>query len=267
MKNRTFFRRSSKAKTRNTSHVAGLVRRYLLLAAVMLGLIGSFFLPNAVAGFMDARKLENLVVTDAQSILFSSDPELNLPGRIELAANSSTEVLALATGQVMERSTAESKAIEELAKLFGERTFEFVFDECIVEEGSSGFAVNSTDPSESMITWEFKILDRFDNEATVMIDDETGIILKLIYRRGNGVLNPRITEGANASLLSDEETRNIATQLTEMMTAYYGFPVGLGDYQFNGNIAYYMAYMSDGNSVIPLYGVVRATGFTMNERL
>ena len=242
------------------------LRHYLLLAAVTLGLIGSFLLPNAVAGIMDARRLNNLILVEAQSIEVNSDPEFSLQKRIALAASSSAEVLVLATGQAMNRETAEDKAIQELSRFFKGSPFEVIIDECTIEEGVSGFVIDSRDPSESMITWEFRILDRNDNEATITIDDETGVILKLIYRRGNSANSSGESSNAGSPGLSDEETYDTALLLTEMMTVYYGIPVGLGDYEFHSNIAYYMAYMYGGSFSTPLYGVVRATGFTMNER-
>jgi len=51
------------------------------------------------------------------------------------------------------------------------------------------------------------------------------------------------------------------------MTAYYGFDVELADYQFSGSLSYYKAEIIDGGLVVPMYGVVRATGFTINERV
>ena len=243
------------------------LKHYLFLAAVALGLVGSFLLPTAVAGIMDARKLDNLTSIEAQSIEFSAAPELNLPKRIALIASSYTETLVLATGQTMEREAAEDRAKQELSEFFSDSPFEFNTDECTVEEGSAGFIINSRDPSESMITWEFRILDRYTNEATVTIDDETGVILKLIYRKGDAALNIGGSTGEVSPDLSAEDMYDAALRLTGMMTAYYGLPVGLGDYEFRGNIAYYMAYLSGGASGVQLYGVVRATGFTMNERL
>ena len=243
------------------------IKHYLLLTAVALGLIGSFLLPNAVAGIMDARRLDNLILVEAQSIEVNADPELSLQKRITLVASSSAEVLVLATGRAMERETAEDRAVQELSRFFKESPFEFTIDEYTVEEAVTGFIINSEDPSESMITWEFRILDRYENEATITIDDETGVILKMIYRKGNGVHGIAGSSNNSPSGLSDEETLNTALQLTEMMTEYYGLPVGLGDYEFRSNFAYYMAYMSGGSLSIPMYGVVRASGFTMNERL
>jgi hypothetical protein len=56
-------------------------------------------------------------------------------------------------------------------------------------------------------------------------------------------------------------------RLSEMMSKYYGVPVRLGDYQLGSNIAYYRADMYDKGLVMPMYGVVRANSFTINERL
>ena len=261
-------RPNSKLKTQNLKHAAASrIRHYLLLAAVALGLVGSFLLPNAVAGFMDARRLDNLIVIDAQSIEFDADPELTLQKRIALEASSNTQVLVLATGQTMERETAEKRAVQELSKFFTDSPFEFNADECVVEEGSAAFVINSVDPTESMITWEFRILDQRANETTVTIDDETGVILKIIYRQGDGAPKTEGLADDGVYGMTAEETYAATLRLSEMMTTYYGLPVGLGDYQFVGNIAYYMASMYSGYYVTPLYGVVRATGFSMNERL
>ena len=241
-------------------------RRYLPLAAAALGLLGSFFLPSAVAGVMDARRLDNLIIIDAQSISFDAIPELSLPERIALVSSPNTEILPLATGQVMEKETAEVRAVRELARFFRGGSFEFAADESRVEAGSAAFVIDSEDPSANMIIWEFKILDRHTNEATVTIDDETGMILKLIYQQDSESTEPKMINNDDVNGSGDNMHRAVL-QLSVMLTEYYGHPVDIGDYQHSVNLAYYRADLYGGGSVVLMYGVVRAAGFTMNERL
>ena len=240
------------------------VRHYLLPAAAALGLIGSFLLPNAVAGVMDARRLDNLLIVDAQSISFDADPELSLPGRIALAVSPNTEVLALTTGQVMELESAESRAITELVRFFSDGPIAVTIGECTVESGSAAFVIDSEDPAVNMIIWEFRVLDQYKNEATVTIDDETGVILKLIYQLRDSSL---FHEELSGDGVSGDNMRDAALWLSEMMTAYYGLPVRLGDYQLSGSLVYYRVDLYGGGLIIPMYGVVRANSFTMNERI
>ena len=242
------------------------LRRYLPLAAAALGLIGSFFLPSAVAGVMDARRLDNLIIIDSQSISFDAVPELSLPERIALVSSPNTEILPLVTGQVMEKETAEVRAARELARFFRGGPFELVTDESTVEAGSAAFVIDSEDPSTNMIIWEFKILDRHNNEATVTIDDETGMILKLIYQQGNSSEEPRM-QANDSENGSNDRMHETVLQLSEIMTGYYGHPVDIGDYQDSVNLAYYRADLISSGPVVLMYGVVRAAGFTMNERL
>lgn len=242
-----------------------LKRNVLLIAAALL-LIGGFFLPNAAAGITDARRLNNLVMMDAQSISFSSTPELGLPEKVALVSSPVTEIISLKTGRNMDFDEASSKVVLELSRFSagGPRTFDFTG--CSVEDGAAAFVIDSGNPAVNMIVWEFNLNDRFEDMLTVTIDDETGVILKIINRWGD-----RNTAGAgdgNAETgQSDEELRAAASDLSEMMTAYYGLPVALADYQFSGALAYYRADLSGGGMIIPMYGVMRASGFTMNERL
>ena len=253
-------------------------KRFIPLAAAAAVLFASFFLPNIVAGMIDARRFNNSIVVDAQSISFDTVPELSLPERIALAASPNTDILAVTTGQTMGTEMAESTAIREITKFFQGGAFIFAFDECIVEGGSASFVIDSGDPSVNMIIWEFKIVDRQSNEVTVTIDDETGMILRLLYQRRSESLQPGESadmgafaasngDYASAPGMSDDEMYANALRLCEMMTEYYGRSVGLGDYQLSGNIAYYRADMRGGGPVIYMYGVVRTTGFTVNERV
>ena len=243
------------------------IKRILPLTAAALGLIGSFFLPNAVAGVMDARRLDKLVIIDAQSIQFGAYPELSLPKRIALAASPNTEMLALATGQTMEIDIAEIAALKELAKFFSSDVYEFETDDCVFEDGSVSLVIDTEDPSANMIAWEFRIRDRQTNKVTVTIDDETGAILKLIYQKGDDAPGQENSDDGNLPVPTDGEMYAAALQLSQMMAGYYGIRVELGEYQYSGSFSYYMATMYSGGLVIPMYGVVRATSFTMNERL
>ena len=243
------------------------LKHWLPLAAAALALIGGFFLPNAVVGVMDGRRLGSLIYIDAQSIVFEADPELDLPERLALAASPNTEVLALATGQTMEREAAEARAVRELARFFQSGQYEFADDECTIEAGAAGFVIDSEDPSANMIIWEFKVNDRNSNEVTVVIDDETGTILRLIYQQGNSSLQPGGSSETDSSGMPSGDMYETALHLSEMMTAYYGLPVRLGDYQLSGSLAYYRTDMYSRGLVIPMYGVARAAGFTMNERV
>jgi len=242
--------------------------------AVLLLLIGSFFLPNAVAGITDSRRLDSLVLIDSQSISFDSVPELGLSERIALVANLGTEILALRSGNNMGLDAAENRAARELARFFRNSLFELNFYELTIEEGAAAFIIDPADPALNMIVWELTMIDLSGNAVTVTIDDETGIILKLIYRQGRRVLHPDggRPDGGSFSwttempVLSNEELRYAAQSLVEMMTEYYGQSVVLGDYEFAGSVSYYRADLLSDGPAIPMYGVVRAMNFSMNER-
>ena len=240
-------------------------KRTILLAVAAVVLIGSFFLPNMAAGFMDARRLDNLILVEAQSISIDAAPVLSLPERIALASSPNTEVLPLATGQAMDEQTAQATAIQEVSRFFRDDTFVFAVYECAIDNASAAFVIDTQTPSANTIIWEFVIYDREGTELIVTLDDQTGMILKMIYRGTGGDAEL----GEDSPHMTSDEMQRTAQNLTDMMAVYYGFPVRLGDYQISagGNIAYYRADLSGAGTVISMYGVIRATGFTMNERV
>jgi len=245
------------------------LRRIMLLSAVVLMLICCFFLPNAVAGFTDMSTLDNYIMIDSESVSFDFEPELSLSERISLVANQKTEILTLKSGQVMNYETAGGRAAQELLRFFRGSSFAFDFNRHVVENGAASFIYVTGDPSVSMIIWEFYLVDPFGNAATITIDDETGVMLKLIYTQGSlnlGLFGPA---DANNTEPSDEELNVAAIRLVEMMATYYGQPVIIGDYQYSvsRSLGYYRADLSEGGVTVPMYGVVRESSFTMNERV
>jgi len=240
------------------------IRHYLLLGAVALVLTGSFFLPNAVAGVTDGRRLDNLTVIDSQSISFEAAPELNMFGRIALVANSHTEVLPLKTGTVMDYDEASEKVRRELERFSKNDAWKLDYSKYSLEEGAVALVIDTFFPTRSLIVWEMTLADPAGSTIAVVLDDETGSILRLVQKWASASESP-VATGARKS--ADEELYAAAESLTEMMTEYYGFYVALADYQFSDSLSYYKAEISDGGYIIPMFGVVRATGFTMNERV
>jgi len=239
------------------------IRHYLMLAAVALILVGSFFLPNAVAGVTDLRRFDNLIMIDSQSIRFDIAPELSLPERIALAASPYTERLPVITGNSMDGETAGDRAGWELIRFFSGSPYRLENSGMTVAEGSAVIIIDAAVPAQNMIVWDFNVYDRAGNTATVTIDDETGMIVGLIFKLGDS----GSFWGAETFRSPDNQFLDGALNLAEMMTEYYGIPVKLADYQFSGSLSYYRADIDNGNLVIPMYGVVRASSFTINERL
>ena len=241
------------------------LRYYLLFGAAAFILVGSFFLPNAVAGVTDLRRLDNLLMIDTESISFDATPELSLKARIALAGNSNAEVVPLSTGNIMDFDAASEMALRELDIFFNFSVFRYDLSGYSVEDGSAALIVDMMDPAVSIIVWELTLADSTGSAVTVTIDDETGVILRLVHRLRNRENFPAETETFGTT---SGEFRTAALWLAEMMTEYYGLPVLLGDYLFNVNFAYYRADISDGRgAAVPMYGVIRATSFTMNERV
>ena len=239
------------------------IRHYLLLGAVALILIGSFFLPNAVAGVTDLRKIDNLILIDSQSISFDFAPELSTPERLALAASPNTERLPVITGNSLDEEAAGKRAARELIRFFRGSQFVLEYNDLYVAGGYAALIIDAAVPALNMIVWEFDVSDPDGNTVTVTIDDETGIIVRLIYIQSrSGLLGETETFRT-----SDARFFTAARNLTEMMSAYYGITVELADYQFSGSLSYYRADINHGEQVIPMYGVVRATNFTMNERM
>jgi len=243
------------------------LKRDLVLGAASLALIGSLFLPNAVAGITDSNKLNNIIMIDSQRISFDTAPELGLPDRIALISDSGTEILPLNSGNVMDEESASGRAINELEGFFRGGPYSFGFRTCKTEECVAAFVINMNDPSVNMIVWELTLIDAQENTALVTIDDETGVILKIIYRPASKNQNSNTANNSQQQDLTDSQLYSNAETLSELMKAYYGLNIILGDYHYSGSFSYYRADLSDSGRVIPMFGVVRPAGFTMNERV
>ena len=228
----------------------GTLIKILIVIAVIALLAGSFFLPNIVAGVADARTLDTLMMREAQGFSFDSRPKLAVPDRIALVADRSIEALPLNTGRIMDMAAASERAVEELTWFFSGGPIDFNFDLCLVEEGGAEFIINTYDPSVNLIVWEFTIVDPSKNTFIITLDDETGVIIKVIYR---------------GAIMSDDRYA-AALRLAEMMNDYYGLSISLADFQMGGDIAYYKANLTAGDMEIPMYGIIRASGFSMNEQ-
>jgi len=240
------------------------MRHYVALSIAALIIIGSFLLPDAVAGITDMRRLNNLVLTDSGRIGFDTAPELSLAQRISLAANSNADILPLTTGNVLDSQTAEERANSEILRFFQGGDFGFNYNNIQISEGLSSLIIDTMAPTKYMIVWEFDVVDDSGNFITLTLDDEKGVIVRLIYRLGTRD-SAMIPESHFES--QDELFFETATRISEMMTAYYGVSVVLGDYQFSGSLSYYRLDLSEGGLIVPMYGVVRAASFTINERV
>jgi len=241
------------------------IRRNLMIIAAALILICSFFLPNAVAGVTDMRRLDSLTMIDSQSISFDFASELSLPERLALAASPNTERLPVITGNSMNEEAAATRAARELARFFRGAEFGPDYHDLSIADGSAALIIDTVAPSQNMIVWEFDMYDPVGNSVNVTIDDETGAIVRLIY-----IMSDRIGFRAtweSTRMATDRQLFSVAQSLTEMMAEYYGITVELSDYQYSGDLSYYRADIESGGLVVPMYGVVRATNFTMNERL
>jgi len=249
-------------------------KHYLILGAAALILAWSFFMPNSLAGVTDMRILDNLIIVDTPSISFDAAPELGLLDRLALAANSNTELVPLITGNIMDADAAAERVYLELERLARLNPWEVDFNEYVIGESSASLVIDTMIPALNMVVWDFIMTDPSENAVTVTVDDDTGVILRLVFKLGVGGLSLIEAESAGKpdlsepQLPSDEAFSEIALSLTEMMADYYRHPVVLADYLFSESFSYYKAEISDSrNHTIPMYGVVRTTGFTMNERV
>ncbi|MCL2200607.1 MAG: hypothetical protein FWB75_01475 [Oscillospiraceae bacterium] len=239
------------------------IRHYVSLAIAAVIVIGSFFLPNAVAGITDMRRLDTLILVDSERISFEAVPELTLTERITLAGSSSADILPLHTGSNMSLEAAELRAVEEVARFFSAGPFQLDYEDVVISEGLASLIVDALVTTRYMIIWEFDITDHSGNSVNVVIDDRTGIIVRLIYRVGNR--EEALLDGEFWS--RDDLFYTAARSLSEMMTAYYGVSVVLGDYSYRGIISFYRADITEAGLTVPMYGNVRSASFTVNERV
>jgi len=244
------------------------IRHYLMLGAAVLVLFASFFMPDAVAGVTDMRRFNNLIIVDSQSISVDTAPELGLLDRLAIAANTSTESLPLKTGNVMDGDAAAERVYQELERFSRQSPWEIDFSKFIVEESAASLMIDTMIPTLNIVVWDLTLIDPSENTVMVTIDDETGVILRLVVRWKTGSMALADLKASDTPIPSDVELYTIAQSLTEMMTNYYGLHVELADYLFSESFSYYKAEISEGRSnSFPMYGVIRATGFTINERV
>jgi len=240
------------------------VRHNLFICGAALLLICSFFMPNFVAGVDDSRRLDNLVTVDALGNSFDFASDLALPDRIALAADLNSEVLPLKTGNKMDFEAAEENIDRELTRFFRNSPFQLDLNSYDVDDGAAALVIDTAVPTLNLIIWEFILVDQSGNTITVTFDDETGVILRLIYKLGSEENNliETMLPGPN-----DQRFYVAAQSLIDMMKGYYGVHVTLADYQFSSWIAYYRADMFAGGRIVPMYGAVKAYSFTINERV
>ena len=244
------------------------IRHYLIFGAAALVLAASFFLPDAVAGVTDMRRFDNLIIVDTQSVSFDAAPELGLLDRLAIAANTSTESLPLKTGNVMDGDAAAECAFQELERFSRLSPWETDFDSYVVEESAASLMIDTMIPTLNMVVWDLTLTDPSENTIMVTVDDEMGVILRLVVRLKAGSITTTGAKSSDTPAPSDMELFNVAKALTEMMTDYYGLPVELADYLFSETFSYYKAEISDSRvHNIPMYGVISANRFTMNERV
>lgn len=230
----------------------------MLAVAALVLLFGSFFLPNIVADVTDARTLGKLAFLDTQDFSFDSVPILGVADRIELVANRHIERIPLDTAGQREIAIAADKAISELERCIRGGPLEFDFRRCTVGEGGAVFLIDTAEPSVNMVVWEFILNDPAENTITATLDDETGLIVKVIYKSAS--------EADETGSDNEDKLYEIAFEMIKMVERYYRLPVVLADYTRNSNIAYYKAELTSGDKVVPMYGIVRAHIFTMNEQ-
>jgi len=243
------------------------LRRNIILITTGLLLIGSFFLPDAVAGVTDSGRLNNITLIDSQSIIFEALPKLSMPERLELVANPNTEMVVWKSGNVMDAEAAEKRAILELTRFFSGSMYNFNFKDYSVEDNVTLFIIDPQEPTVNLIVWELTLIDSNENNANIIIDDETGYIMKIVFRQGRASRNLPGVDETQPATATDEDLYAKASNLTELMSAYYGLSISLADYHYSGSISYYKAEIHDHGRIIPMFGVVRASSFTLNERV
>ena len=241
-----------------------LKRNLVIIAAVLL-LVCGFFLPNAVVSVTDSRRLGNITMIDSQSVVHESTPTLSLPERLALAANKEAELIGWISGNVMDEVDAERKAILELNRFLRNTQFEFDFRAYTTQESTAIFIIDPEFPTVNMVVWELTIVDKEENTAIITIDDETGAILRIIFRQEHRIQHEE-SAGDSPANLTEEELRANASMLVETMAEYYGLQIELADFATGRNQAYYRADVAEPGRYVRMFGVVREAGFTMNER-
>lgn len=242
------------------------LKRNLVIIAAALLLVCGFFLPNAIASMADAGRLGNITTIDSQSVVYESKPTLSLPERLALAANPNAELIGWISGNVMDEAGAERKAILELNRFLRDSPYEFDFRAYTTQESSAIFIIDPELPTVNMVVWELTIADKADNTAIITIDDETGVILRIIFSQAGRSQNEAGGGGAAAGP-TEEGLLADASSLVESMAEYYSLQIILADFANGRNRAYYRADITDSGRFVRMFGVVRATGFTMNERV
>ncbi len=149
----------------------------VILLAVVLAI--GFTLPTGIARFQDTRTDQTHETVAATPIQLDMESALTVLQKLRILTDSSAPV-EIDYAQNMDAEQALDRLTEGLRELFA-------FDENGIFHPVSGFSevshtinLKMTD-TDSLIYWEFWLVDGDGNQISAAMDDDTGLILSLRY--------------------------------------------------------------------------------------
>lgn len=252
------------------------MKRFIIPITVVLTVIiltSGFFLPTLVSQFKDRQTFGELTITDGSGVSYETKSELKIIDRLKMMTEARR--VDLDNGKNMDADTAYQSALEELGKFTGSGIIALDLESCRLSELRVAFFIDSSDPSKSMIVWDLYIQNG-TYSITVAIDDETGLLLamlfdvdKSVYKKGEAAIAlPFVIEYDAASEPSAEDSaaaeQSYAEQIGKALADYYGLTYVGSKPQKSDYYTRIMFELSDGLDSVMLPVNLNDVWFTIN---
>ena len=161
---------------------AGLL--FIIVAAI---LAAGFLLPSIIVKVQDLRTFGDTKTIKARPIMFE-DAELDLIGKLELSlalSNGECKRIEQDSGKYMNQQTAYDTAVCEINKLCDIGIIKFNTMGPTLDTQTANLVVSYSEErfAQSMLVWEFKMVDEAKNTILFYLDDKTGKIVYADYNR------------------------------------------------------------------------------------
>ena len=220
-------------------------------AATAALLVLFFFMPRFISQIQDMSIIGKMETSEAQNLRLEDSSDMSLIERMAMYAYN-YNIIELQTGRYLTSETVEDTVIRELQRLKLCSLIGFDYGSSYMSYSTVQFKVDSTDPEKNLITWYINYIDAYDNVLTLVLDDETGVILCMQYHNMN---YDNYSYGATnyaQTLFSSEQRNSLQSTLdpeliAQMFTEYWGLSMETFELAWHsGNYYEYTFEVSDG---------------------
>ena len=234
---------------------------FSIAALTIVIMAACFFLPDTVAGIQDTQAIGKLNIEDSNSISVETNPEMTLSERLTLISISNSLSVPVKNGKKLNIVTSFDRVVADLKSVFVEDGLGFDFDKVTVDLQETLLIIDADDPSINMLVWRFVLQSPSGETITLVMDDETGTILQLIYKFNQ---NSLIVSDKRPNLSA--EFNEIGITLSQLLTDYYGVTVTLSEFELLGSLGFYKAELWESGLAIPMFGIIQNGSISINDR-